>query len=117
MKYHLDLFTPETWQAFTAAGATCTGFRMRQRRLAQERVKPGDVFLCYMTRLSRWRGVLEVESEPFYDETPRFDTHAVHFLSALYTKSAASGDNNPEHRIRLDSWRRWSTSDPKVADL
>ena len=31
------------------------------------------------------------------------------------TKSAASGDNNPEHRIRLDSWRRWSTSDPKVA--
>ena len=33
------------------------------------------------------------------------------------TKSAASGDNNPEHRIRLDSWRRWSTSDPKVADL
>ena len=33
------------------------------------------------------------------------------------TKSAASGDNNPEHRIRLDSWRRWSTSDPKVAEL
>ena len=33
------------------------------------------------------------------------------------TKSAASGDNNPEHRIRLDSWRRWSTSASQVAEL
>ena len=72
MKYHLNLFTPETWQAFTEAGAICSGFRPRQQRLAQERVKTGDVFLCYMTRLSRWCGVLEVESEAFYDETPRF---------------------------------------------
>ena len=82
MKYHLDLFTPETWQAFTDAGATCTGFRVRQRRLAQERVKPGDLFLCYMTRLSRWCGVLEIESEAFYDETPRFgadDPYPVRF--------------------------------------
>ena len=74
MKYHLDLFTPETWQAFTGVGATCTGFRVRQRRLANERVKPGDVFLCYMTRVSRWCGVLEVESGPFEDDTPRFGT-------------------------------------------
>lgn len=74
MKYHLDVCTPETWQAFTSAGATCAGFRARHLRLANERVKPGDVFLCYMTRLSRWCGVLEVESEPFYDETPTFDT-------------------------------------------
>ena len=74
MKYHLDLFTPETWQAFTDAGAKCTGFRVRQRRIAQERVQPGDLFLCYMTRLSRWCGVLEIESEAFYDETPRFGT-------------------------------------------
>ena len=74
MKYHLDLFTPETWEAFTGAGATCTGFRVRQRRLAQERVKPGDVFLCYMTRVSRWCGVLEVESGPFDDDTPMFGT-------------------------------------------
>ena len=74
MKYHLDLFTPETWRAFTDAGATCTGFRERQRRVAHERVKPRDVFLCYMTRVSRWCGVLEVESAPFYDDTPRFGT-------------------------------------------
>ena len=74
MKYHLDLFTPETWQAFADIGATCPGFRVRHRRLAQERVKPGDIFICYMTRLSRWCGVLQIKSGPFEDDTPRFAT-------------------------------------------
>ena len=74
MKYHLNLFTPETWQAFVDAGANRTGFPARQRRLAEERVKPSDVFLCYMTRVSRWCGVLEVESGPFEDDTPTFGT-------------------------------------------
>ena len=70
MKYHLDLFTPETWEAFREIGATVTGFRDRHRRLAEERVSRGDIFLCYLTRLSRWCGVLEVESEPFFDDSP-----------------------------------------------
>ena len=70
MKYHLDLFTPETWEAFREIGATVTGFRDRHRRLAEERVSRGDIFLCYLTRLSRWCGVLEVESEPFSDDSP-----------------------------------------------
>ncbi len=72
MKYHLDLFTPETWEAFREMGSTITGFRERQRRLAEERVSRGDIFLCYLTRLSRWCGALEVESGPFFDDTPRF---------------------------------------------
>ena len=73
MKYHLDLFTPETWQTFNEAGASITGFRTRQRRLAEERVKSGDIFLCYLTRLSRWCGALEVESGPYFDDSPIFD--------------------------------------------
>ena len=71
MKYHLDLFTPETWDAFREMGATVTGFRERHRRLAEERVSKGDIFLCYLTRLSRWCGALEVESEPFFDDSSR----------------------------------------------
>ena len=70
VKYHLDLFTPETWEAFREAGATVTGFRERHRRLAEGRVSRGDIFLCYMTRLSRWCGVLEVKSEPYFDDSP-----------------------------------------------
>ena len=70
MKYHLDLFTPETWEAFRKIGATVTGFRERHQRLAEERVSKGDIFLCYLTRLSRWCGVLEVESGPYLDDSP-----------------------------------------------
>lgn len=73
MTYILDLFTPETWQAFREAGASVTGFRQVHSSLAGERVKRGDVFLCYMTRMSRWCGVLRVQSDSFEDNTPIFD--------------------------------------------
>ena len=39
MTYFLDLFTPETWQQFRENGAGVTGFRVRQQRMANERVK------------------------------------------------------------------------------
>lgn len=70
MAYFLDLFTPETWLAFRETGATITGFRERHRRLAGERITQGDVFLCYLTRLSRWCGVLQAESAAYYDDSP-----------------------------------------------
>ena len=70
MAYFLNLFTPETWAAFREHGATISGFRHRQRKMAKERVKPGDIFLCYLVRLSRWCGVLEITSNAFVDDTP-----------------------------------------------
>ena len=73
MAYFLDLFTPETWLAFREAGAAVTGFRERHMRLARERVSPGDFFLCYLTRLSRWCGVLQIESEAYHDDSPIHD--------------------------------------------
>ena len=63
MAYFLDLFAPETWHSFREFGATMTGFRERYKRLAGDRVSDGDIFLCYMTSLSRWCGVLQAESE------------------------------------------------------
>ena len=73
MAYFLDLFAPETWQAFRETGATVTGFRERHLRLARERVKEGDIFLCYLTRLSRWCGVLQAESEAYHDDSSIHD--------------------------------------------
>lgn len=35
-----------------------------------KRVMVGDKFICYMTKLGRWVGILEVESECFEDKTP-----------------------------------------------
>ena len=75
MTYWLDLFTGTTWGEFRKAGATITGFRESTRKRARH-VKPGDVFLCYLTGVMRWVGALQVvraatdstqiwESDPF----------------------------------------------------
>ncbi len=67
--YWLDLFTGATWQEFMEAGATVSGFRERRWKTVQ-RIKPGDYLLCYLTGVSRFIGVLEVASEPYWDESP-----------------------------------------------
>lgn len=72
MKYWLDLFTPYTWTRFREHGASVSGFRPRQRRAAFERVERGDILLCYLVRLSRWCGILEVSSQAFEDSSPIF---------------------------------------------
>lgn len=71
MAYYIDLFSPETYSAFTTSNQSVSGFRMRQQHIAAT-VKPGDKLVCYMTKLSRWVGILEVSSEYFLDDTPIF---------------------------------------------
>jgi hypothetical protein len=71
MAYYLSLFSPETYEAFSWSDQTIAGFRPRQRHLA-DRVRPSDKFVCYMTRLSRWVGVLDILEGPFDDDTPIF---------------------------------------------
>lgn len=67
--YWLDLFSAATWQEFLDSGAHISGFR-ESRWTALQKVKPGDYFLCYLTRFSRWIGILEVVSTPFKDNSP-----------------------------------------------
>lgn len=71
MNYWTDLFTPETYEAFTRSDRTVSGFRETQRGMA-DRVRVGDKFVCYMVRMSRWIGVLDVLEGPFVDTTPIF---------------------------------------------
>lgn len=71
MAYYLDLFSPETYEAFTKSNREISGFRQRQQNMASK-IKPGDKLICYMTRLSRWIGILEVQSPSFTDSTPVF---------------------------------------------
>src|SRR5262249_3096276 len=61
-----------TWTRFRDHGATISGFKPRQRKAAFERVKRGDLLLCYLVKLSRWCGVLEVASDAFEDTKPIF---------------------------------------------
>jgi hypothetical protein len=72
MNYWLDLFTPYTWERFRTHGQNISGFRPRQRKTVFERVKQRDRFVCYLVKLSRWCGVLEVLSDAFEDTTPIF---------------------------------------------
>lgn len=71
MAYYIDLFSPETYETFTKSDRTTSGFRQRQQSQASK-VEPGDKLICYLTKLSRWVGVLEVTSEAFKDSTPLF---------------------------------------------
>ena len=82
MAYFIDLFSPETYEAFARSRRDISGFRLRNKNMA-ERIKPGDVFVCYLTRLSRWFGLLEVIEGPFIDNKPVFvaenDPYVVRF--------------------------------------
>ena len=71
MAYYIDLFSPETYSAFSDSNRKISGFRVHQRGIASN-IKPGDRFICYMTKLSRWVGLLEVTSDCFIDAQPIF---------------------------------------------
>ncbi len=71
MRYFLDVFSPETYEAFSRSKQDISGFRAHKQKAATE-VRPGDKFICYLTKLSRWCGVLEVLEGPFIDDTPIF---------------------------------------------
>jgi hypothetical protein len=62
--YWLDLFTGATWGQFQNAGSSVSGFRESRWKTVQK-VAKGDYFLCYLTAVSRFIGILEVTSEPF----------------------------------------------------
>lgn len=66
--YWLNLFTIETWQEFIQAGASVTGFSESRWSMVQ-RIKPGDYLLCYLTKVSRFVGVLEAVTDPYQEET------------------------------------------------
>ncbi len=105
MAYFLDLFTPETWRAFRASGATVTGFRERHWRQAN-RVSKGDIFLCYLTRLSRWCGILVADSKAYRDSSPIRD-ELDEFTVRFNVKPIITLD--PESSIPIQDDSVWNT--------
>jgi hypothetical protein len=71
MKHRIDVFSPETFQWFSSSDRQLAGVKARYRTLASE-VAPGDLLIGYVTRLSRWCGVLEVAGRAFEDSALRF---------------------------------------------
>jgi len=52
MAYYINLFSPDTYNAFDLSDKTVSGFRENQKSAAAN-IKPGDKFVCYMTKLSQ----------------------------------------------------------------
>lgn len=67
--YWVVVFTVKTWEEALAAGGNIVGFRSGTRGNF-DKIAVGDYLLCYLTGVSRFVAVLEVESEPFLDDTP-----------------------------------------------
>lgn len=70
-KYWLDLFTGITWGEFLEHGASVSGFRERRKNIVKK-IHPRDYFICYLTGISRFIAVLEVQSECYFDESVIF---------------------------------------------
>ena len=108
MAYYVSLFSPETYEAFSRSERNVSGYRPSQRRAAR-RVRPGDKFICYMTKLSRWVGVLEVIDGPFEDDMPIFQPDNDPFVIRFHVKPLAWLDKEkaiPVHEDRV--WHQLS---------
>jgi len=64
-QYWLDLFTPETWEEAKENNFKLSGFREKRWSLVQK-IEPGDLLVCYITRESRFSGILKVVSKPYF---------------------------------------------------
>ncbi|MBF8965753.1 hypothetical protein I0P70_21050 [Pontibacter sp. FD36] len=85
MAYFVNLFSPDTLEAFNKSDQTISGFREGQRSAASK-IKVGDRFICYVTRLSRWIGILEVTDKFFVDDSPIFLTEDDPFILRFKVK-------------------------------
>jgi hypothetical protein len=103
--YWLDLFTVETWKEFLDHGGDVTGFREKRWKIVQK-IKHGDYLLCHLTGASRWVGLLEVTSEPVYDETTAAKVATAQTTAAVVKRIARSPLTDPP-RASPPRQHRW----------
>lgn len=67
-KYYLALFNEETWNEFLDNGSSIYGTNLnKQRRM--ETINVGDFLICYVTKLSRFVGLLKINSKAYLDNS------------------------------------------------
>lgn len=64
MTYFVDIFSVETYEAFSQTDQSVTGFHPSRRAWVQK-IKPGDKIVCYLKGFSCWVGILEVAGDLF----------------------------------------------------
>ncbi len=106
MAYYLNIFSPETYETFSKSDMSLSGFRKRQIHAA-ERIHPGDKFICYMTKFSRWIGILEVTKDYVIDESPLYYQENDPFVIRFGVKPMIW--LNKEHTIPIREDEVWNT--------
>jgi hypothetical protein len=84
-------------------GSTVSGFRHRQRKAA-ELIQVGDIFCCYLVRLSRWCGLLEVTSDSYSDASPIFSDPDPFNVRFKVKPLVLLG---PEHSVPIGDEKLW----------
>jgi hypothetical protein len=101
MTYWLDLFTGVTWNEFRKSGGKVSGFR-ETRWTTVQKINERDIFLCYLTGISRFVGLLEVTGKPF------ISVHDLRGRLSCFLKSEATNAWTGAFR---GSPTKWSQSD------
>ena len=73
MAYFLDLFTPGNMAGIPRDRRYCHRLSGTSSSFGARASKGRRYLLCYLTRLSRWCGVLQAESEAYHDDSPIHD--------------------------------------------
>jgi predicted RNA-binding protein len=68
-KYYLALFNPRSWNDFLNFGARIYGTTSSKIPRAKT-IQIGDYLICYISRRALFVGILEIESEYYFDKTP-----------------------------------------------
>jgi hypothetical protein len=73
MRYYIDLYSPATAAIFDKSSRDVSGFSpSRKTYINNQQIGLGDKLICYVTRVQRFIGVLEIMGKPFEDKTPIF---------------------------------------------
>jgi predicted RNA-binding protein len=115
-KYYLALFNEETWNEFLEKGSSVYGTNLnKQKRM--EKTNPGDFLICYVTKLARFVGLLEITSKAYLDEHRiwKNDIYPVRVnVQPIYTLEATNGipvselKEELEMFINLKNPKSWS---------
>lgn len=70
-RYDLALFSGQSWQKFRAHGGTVYATTKTKQTRAQK-IEPGDLLICYVSKRQVFAGVLRVTGPAWYDETPLY---------------------------------------------
>ena len=101
MNYWLDLFTGVSWDEFRKAGSNVTGFR-ESRWNTLQKIKNGDIFLCYLTGVSRFVGLLQVTGKPFEQLMRDEVFKPLGMTSADYSQAPGAGE--PFGHVAMCFW-------------